>query len=143
MHFENVLQQSFTRRGLLKIGAAGAIASQLAWMPERMAFAAGPLPDIQFDIGNFIAPAFTENGVPVRFGPVFTLFVPARLTRNPTRGDRSVLASALNTIESVLPFSPAGVFTFVSYGLPYFSRLPRRLVSRYMPHATAFGTGPV
>jgi hypothetical protein len=28
--------------------------------------AAGTLPDIQFDIGSFIAPAFTQDGVLVR-----------------------------------------------------------------------------
>jgi hypothetical protein len=133
MQFSNVLEQSFTRRGLLKIGAAGAIASQVARLPERMAFAAGPLPDIQFDIGNFIAPAFTVNGVQVRFGPVFTLFVPAKLTRNPTRGDQAALANALNTIEAALPFSPSGVFTFVAYGLPYFRRLPASLVGARVP----------
>ncbi|HXM54773.1 MAG TPA: hypothetical protein VOB72_05235 [Candidatus Dormibacteraeota bacterium] len=133
MHFDDVLRQSFTRRGLLKVGAAGALASQVAWVPERMAFAATTLPDIQFDIGNFIPPAFTVNGVQVRFGPVYTLFVPAKLTRNPTRTDQATLAGALNTIEANLPFSPSGVFTFVAYGLPYFRRLPSTLVSSRIP----------
>ena len=70
-------------------------------MPERMAFAASPLPDVQFDIGNFIAPAFT-------------LFVPAKLTHNPTRGDQAPLAAALSAVEAALPFSPSGVLTFVA-----------------------------
>ena len=53
------------RRTLLKVGIAGGLGSQmalvesLAWAPERLALAAGPLPDIQFDIGNFIAPPVT------------------------------------------------------------------------------------
>src|SRR5437660_3536386 len=118
------------RRTLLKVGIAGAVGSQLAlidWLalaPERLALAAGPPPDTQFDIGSFIAPAFTVNGVLVRFGPVFTYFVPARLTRNPTRADQTVLANALNRIEQAYAFSPSGIFTFVSYGVPYFNRLP-------------------
>ena len=127
---DGFLKRGLSRRGAIKLGAAGVLASefalfeQLAWAPERMALAAGPLPDIQFDIGNFIAPAFTVNGILVRFGPVFTFFVPARLSRNPTKSDQAVLANALNTIEARYPFSPSGVFTFVSYGVPYFNRLP-------------------
>jgi len=130
MGLDEVFERSLTRRNLLKVGAAGALAAQVSLLeqvataPERMALAAGPLPDIQFDIGNFIAPAFTVNGVLVRFGPVYTLFAPARLTRNPNRNDQARLANALNSIEAALPFSPSGVFTFVSYGIPYFRRLP-------------------
>jgi hypothetical protein len=127
------------RRTLLKVGVAGAVGTQMALIeslaqaPRRLALAAGPLPDIQFDIGNFIAPAFTVNGVLVRFGPVFTYFVPARLTRNPTKADQTVLANALNRIEQAYAFSPSGIFTFVSYGVPYFNRLPGSLVTANMP----------
>ncbi|HXM57431.1 MAG TPA: hypothetical protein VOB72_18685 [Candidatus Dormibacteraeota bacterium] len=110
-----------------------ALIESLAQAPQRLALAAGPLPDIQFDIGNFIAPAFTVNGVLVRFGPVFTYFVPARLTRNPTKSDQTVLANALNRIEQAYAFSPSGIFTFVAYGLPYFNRLPGSLVTANMP----------
>jgi hypothetical protein len=143
MQFEDVLRQPLSRRGLLKVGAAGALASQMAlleqvaWTPQRLAFAAGSLPDIQFDIGNFIPPAFTVNGVLVRFGPVFTLFVPAKLRENPDKEDGAELANALNIIEASLPFSPSGVFTFVSYGRPFFSKLPGgltgSLVAGHMP----------
>src|SRR5438093_7430805 len=119
-----------SRRDVLKLGLAGALATelsmldQLVQLPVRLALAATPrLPDIQFDIGNFIAPAFTVNGVLVRFGPVFTFFTPAKLTRTPSAQDQAVLSQALDTIESVYPFSPKGLFTFVSYGVPYFNRL--------------------
>ena len=91
-------------------------------------------PDIQFDIGNFIAPVQTVAGVPVHFGPVYTLLAPAALTRNPTKADQQVLANALATVEANFPFSPAGIFVFVAYGLPYFNRLPASLVSAHMPH---------
>jgi hypothetical protein len=139
MHFDEVFRQPLSRRGALKIGAAAAIASQAAVleqaasMPERLAMAAGALPDIQFDLGNFIPPAFAVDGVQVRFGPVFTLFVPARLTRNPTGFDQQVLAGALNTIEATHAFSPSGIFTFVAYGVPYFKRLPSPVVAANMP----------
>ena len=137
---EETLRRAISRRTALKLGAAGVLASeaamleQLATMPNRLAMAAGTtLPDIQFAIGDFIAPAFTVNGVLVRFGPVYTTFTPARLTRNPTRTDQQVLASALNTIEAVFPFSPSGVFAFISYGIPYFDRVPGSVVAQFMP----------
>src|SRR5215831_14988332 len=89
-----------SRRDVLKAGAAGALAAQLsfmqqfAWKPNRLAMAAGPLPNIQFDIGNFVPPAQTINGVSVRFGVVFQLFVPIRLNRTPSKADQATLANA-------------------------------------------------
>jgi hypothetical protein len=137
---------SVKRRTALKaggtIGAALAtlgLVEAVAYRPLRQQAKAAntPLPDIQFDIGNFIAPEQTIDGVAVRFGPVFTLFATARLTRTPTRTDQRTLASALSTIQATYPWSPDGVFTFVSYGIPYFNRLPGglrgRLVSNFMP----------
>jgi hypothetical protein len=131
-----------SRRSMLKAGAVGIAASQVAMFeqlvkaPEREVLAAS-LPDIQFDIGNFIQPAQLINGIQFRFGPVFTTFTPLRLTRRPSRTDQNVLANALNTIEAVFPFSPSGVFAFISYGRPYFNRLPGgiggSLVSNFMP----------
>jgi hypothetical protein len=134
-----VFARAFSRRAALKGGGAALLATQagllqqLAWTPQRLALAATSLPDIQFDIGNFIPPAQTINGVVVRFATVFTLFVPAKLNRTPTKADQATLANALNTIEANIPFSPSGVFTFVSYGLPYFRRLPATLVSSRIP----------
>jgi hypothetical protein len=131
-------RQRLSRRTVLKLGVAGVLGSEaalvesLAFTPQRLALAATPPPDIQFDIGNFIAPAFTVNGVLVRFGPVFTYFVPARLTRNPTKADQTVLANALNRIELAYPFSPSGIFTFVAYGIPYFNRLPGGLSGSFV-----------
>ena len=138
-----------SRRTVIK--GAGALATALATLelvgrkaqvPVRLplADAANPLvalPDIQHDIGNYIAPAQTINGVPVRFGPINTTFLTARLLRTPTRADQTMLANALNTIEANYPFAAGGIFTFISYGLPYFRRLPGGLtgsvVSAAMP----------
>ncbi len=129
------------RRHLLKLGAFGLASATtlgmlgaVVWKPQRIVQAApSSLPDIQFNIGDFIAPAQTIDGVLVRFGPVFTLFATAKLRRTPTRDDQQILADALNTIEAHYAFSPNGVFTFVSYGLPYFNRLPSDLVANHMP----------
>jgi hypothetical protein len=139
MNFDTLLNRRVSRRTALKIGAAGALATQagmveqLATMPNRLAMAAGALPNIQFDIGNFIPPAFTVEGTLVRFGPVFTAFFPGRLLRNPTVLDQQRLSGALNRLEEFFPFSPRGLFSLVAYGLPYFRRLPQPLVASHMP----------
>src|SRR5437660_6667466 len=130
------------RRQLLKVGTAGLVSvstlgllESLAWKPVRVAHAAplANLPEIQFDLSAFIAPAQTLNdgggNVLVQFGPVFTLFLTMQLTRFPSTTDYQTWHDALERIESVYPFSPSGVFTIVSYGLPYFNRLPGSLVS--------------
>ncbi len=128
-----------SRRDLLKLGAFGLAASTLGileggWLPERIAHAAPQtLPDIQYDITSYIAPAQTIDGVLFQFGPVHGLFLTAQLNRTPTKSDQKVLADALNTIESTYAFSPSGIFSFISYGLPYFNRLPPNIVSSNMP----------
>lgn len=138
--FEKLPSRPLNRRTLLKVGGLGAFATTLAsvggltWMPKRAA--AMPFtsfPDIQFDIGNFIAPVQTIAGVPVHFGPVYTFLAPATLTRTPSKADQQELANGLATIEANYPFSPAGIFVFVAYGLPYFNRLPGSLVANHMP----------
>src|SRR6266568_7598522 len=119
-----------TRRDLMKIGLMGAAATTLsgidalAWAPARIAQAATTFPDIQFDIGSTFAPVQTFNLVQVRFGPVYTIFLTAKLNRTPSKTDQTTLANALNTIESHFAFSPSGIFVFTSYGVPYFSKLP-------------------
>jgi hypothetical protein len=137
----------FSRRTLLKGGVLGGVVAagtavlgtvgELAVLPARPALAATDLPDIQFDIGNFIPAAFTVNDgagdITVRFATVFTNFATYTLSRTPNKADQLVLANALNTIEKAYPFSPSGVFTFISYGLPYFNRLPQNLVQTFVP----------
>jgi hypothetical protein len=117
-----------SRRTVLKAGSVGALMTMLeglAWVPKRPALAApAVLPDIQYDIADFIAPATSINGVQMQFGPVHSHFMTGNLKRVPTKADQAALAGALDAIESAYAFSPAGVFVFVSYGLGYFSRLP-------------------
>jgi hypothetical protein len=147
---ENALRRNdhaISRRSLLQsAGLLGLAASTmgaldaLAFAPER-ADAAVPTskPDIQFDIGNYIAPAQTMNGVVFRFAPVYTTFATFALTRTPTTADQAALAQALSTIETQYAWSPSGAFVFVAYGLPYFNRLRSQQipVDRQLPRLLA------
>src|SRR5579875_240813 len=93
--FEKLPKKPVSRRSLIKLGLVGAAATvagidALAWLPKRQALAASTstsFPDIQFDIGNFIAPAQAINGISFRFGPVYTVFLTATLSWSPTRFD--------------------------------------------------------
>jgi hypothetical protein len=145
MDMEELKAIALSRRSALKMGAAtalllteAAVLERTVIAPQRASAATTAFSDIQFDIGAFINPAFIANdgagNVQVQFGPVFTMFLPAKLTRTPTKADQTTLANALNTIEASYPASPSGLFVAsVSYGLPYFNRLPQSLVSSRMP----------
>jgi hypothetical protein len=138
---------SVKRRTALKaggtIGAALAtlgLVEAVAYRPLRQQAKAvnTPLPDIQFDIGNFIAPEQTINGVAVRFGPVFTLFATARLTRTPHQDRPADAGQRAEHHRGDLPMVPDGIFTFVSYGIPYFNRLPGGLRGRLVSNRVMF-----
>ena len=152
MDIEELKAHAISRRSALKWTAGtaaflaqAAILENLAITPARTANAAA-FSDIQFDIGQFINPAQIVNdgagNVIVQFGPVFAMFLPAKLTRTPTKADQATLASALNTIEASYPASPSGMLiASVSYGIPYFNRLPGgingTLVSTRMPRLSS------
>jgi hypothetical protein len=135
-----------SRRSALKRGAGtafllsqAALLEQLAWPVVRSASAATTFSDIQFDMGAFINPAQVLNdgagNVTVQIAPTYALLIPAKLNRTPTTADQTTLANALTTIEASYPASPSGLLIFsVSYGLPYFNRLPQSVVSANMPH---------
>jgi hypothetical protein len=134
-----------SRRSALKrsAGAAfllsqAALFEQLAFSPVRASAATTTFPDIQYDLGAFINPPQTFNdgagNVVVGLPPVYSVLLPARLNRTPTTGDQTKLANALSTIEANFAASPSGVLIFsVSYGLPYFNRLSKTVVSNHMP----------
>jgi hypothetical protein len=132
-------RRKLSRREALRLGAVGFAGTTLlvrsaAQVPVRAPLASTPpLPDIQHDVSAFLGPVETIAGVPFRFGPVFTKFMPANLTRVPTRRDQSVLADALHTIEDRYRFAADGVFTFVAYGVPYFQMLPSGLAAAHVP----------
>jgi len=144
LQLEDFFARRFSRRSALKAGAAAMVASQavvleqLAFMPVRPAFATPSFSDIQFDIGAFVRPAQTFNdgagNVVAQFGVTFALLTPARLNRTPTKTDQAKLANALATIEQFFDASPSGLLIVsVSYGLPYFNRLPQALVQARVP----------
>lgn len=146
MDADSLKSTVLSRRSALKKGAAtafllsqAALFEQLALAPARPAFAGTAFSDIQFNMGAFVHPAQVFNDgagdVTAQFPVVFTLFLPATLTRTPSKTDQSILNNALLTIEAVYPASPSGVLIFsVSYGKPYFNRLPQTLVAAHMPH---------
>ncbi|MDQ6602956.1 MAG: hypothetical protein M3Z19_09540 [Chloroflexota bacterium] len=130
------------RAALKRLGAFGLAASSfgalssLSLLPDRVVQAAPTgYPDIQFNIGQYIPPARTIDGIAMAMPPVYTLFVTAKLTRHgaPAKHDQQRLADALEIIEDAYLFSPSGVFVHVAYGKPYFDRLPAALVAAHMP----------
>jgi hypothetical protein len=104
-----------------------AMLDEIAWSPMRKAAAVTALPDIQCDLSAFVNPAASVDGVMVQFGPVFTIFQTIDLERAPTLAEQTAFETALQTIEAAYPFSPSGVMIIVSYGLGYFSWLPKAL----------------
>ena len=128
----------------LALGAVE-LAGRHAVLPQRMVLEAATLPDIQFNIGAFIAsPQTVSDGggtITIQMPPVHTLFITARLNRTPTAADQANLSSALNALEATYQFAAAGMIAFVSYGIPYFNRLPGgmsgTLVSSHMPRLTS------
>jgi hypothetical protein len=142
------------RRGLLASG--GGLAAAFAGLEELRNAATVPvrrrigarevpenglggssLPDVQFDIWRHIAPAETAGGIAAAFPPVYTLFAPARLSSTPSRADQRQLSEALARVEDAYAFAPRGAFTFISYGVPYFSRFPCWMSSALVPRLTS------
>jgi hypothetical protein len=131
--------------GLALLLSQAALLEQVAVAPARPAFAAS-FSDIQFDVGQFM-PANTYAGVNTyndggglltcSFGPIYSLFTPIQLLRTPTAADQTALANALAEIEANFDASPSGLLIVsLSYGLPYFNRLPSSVVSANMPRLT-------
>lgn len=139
-----------SRRAMLKgaVGLAMALgtlrlAGDRSFLPARLAGEDGAagLPDIQFDIASYIGAARTFNDgggdVLAQLPPVHTVFTTATLNRTPTVADQQMLSDALASIEAAYPFAADGILTLVSYGLPYFSRLPGSMVTSFMPRLGA------
>jgi hypothetical protein len=134
-----------TRRAALR--QAGALAAAvaaleaagpLAFVPQRALAAATPS-DIQFDISAFLSspPQTFGSGVKFQLPPVHTIFLTAALERAPAKPDQAEMSRVLSALERAYPWGAANLVTFVSYGVPYFGRLPGglhgSLVSAHMP----------
>jgi len=151
MDAEDLKAVAFSRRSALKKSAAAtflltqaALFEQLASPLVRPASAATAFSDIQFDLGAFVRPAQVFNdgagSVTAQFGVTYALFQPIKLNRTPTKADQATLANALTTIEASYPASPSGMLIgSISYGVPYFNRLPQALVTANIPRTVAFG----
>ncbi|WP_329110172.1 hypothetical protein OG792_14830 [Micromonospora sp. NBC_01699] len=144
------------RRTMLAGGALAMAASALAACaadartPIRPAASdpAADLPDIQFDVARFSAPEQSSpTGGPFVTPPVHTVYLTAALGRSPGRDDQRELNRVLTLLESRYAFGAAGLLTFVSYGLPYFRRLPGGLtgdlVGAHLPRLLADPTRSV
>lgn len=126
------------QRGLNTALGTLADLERLAWVPQRATRPAETGPgDIQFDLDPFVDPPIVLDGVPVRFGPIHTVFATARLTRAPTADDRAALQEALAAIEQAYPWRPDGVFVHLAYGVPYFRRLAPGLRALHVPRLLA------
>jgi hypothetical protein len=155
MDAEDLRGVVMSRRSLLKRGAATAFLLSQAALFERLgktvirptsASAATTFSDIQFDMAAFINPAQVLNdgagNVTAQFNPTYALLQPITLNRTPTLADQTTWANALNTIEANYAASPSGLLIFsVSYGVPYFNRLPASVVSANMPQTVSYTTG--
>jgi hypothetical protein len=138
-----------TRRTLLQRAAGLGLAAStlgalelLAELPEEaLAKGGSGLPEIQFQIEKRLPKPLKAEGVRVRFGPVYTLFVTISLARTPSAADQATLTQALARVEQAYPFTPSGVFMTVAYGIPYFEGLPGgfsgSLVAAHMPRLIA------
>ncbi|MDQ6790297.1 MAG: hypothetical protein M3075_06560, partial [Candidatus Dormibacteraeota bacterium] len=90
-----------TRREMLKVGGLGILTSTLgldvlAVTPVRAETSKrGELPEIQFDIGAYVGPVRTIEGIQFQFPPVHTLFLTARMAGRPGRDDQAGLERAL------------------------------------------------
>jgi hypothetical protein len=142
------LTQGLTRRSLLQRAAGLGLATStlgalelLAPPPEEALARGSELPEIQFQIEKLLPKPIKAEGVRVRFGPVYTLFVTITLARTPSVADQATLTQALARVEQAYPFSPSGVFMTVAYGIPYFEGLPGgfsgSLVGAHMPRLAA------
>ncbi|MGE5291311.1 MAG: hypothetical protein ACM3ML_29740 [Micromonosporaceae bacterium] len=132
------------RTALMSVGALALAAGglektgRLAFVPERELRTAAPS-DIQFDIAAFLTngPRRSDTGVVYQMPPVHTVFATAKLLRTPARADRAEMDRVLATLERHYPWGAAHLVTFVSYGVPYFNRLPGgltgSLVASHMP----------
>jgi hypothetical protein len=136
----NITRRTALRQAGVLAAAVAALeaAGPLAFIPQRALAATAPS-DIQFDIAAFLSspPQTFGSGVEFQLPPVHTIFLTAALQRTPAKADQAEMDRVLTALETAYPWGAANLVTFVSYGVPYFRRLPGglhgRLVSGHMP----------
>jgi hypothetical protein len=145
-----------SRRRLLQVAGGGvAVAAGAAALYGGLALIAPPArrvvvpPPGGYPLGQYqIADYGTrvqpdpDSGVLVNIPPVWNLVITATLTRQPGLRDQQRLEAALRAVETAYPYSPAGVFALVAYGLPYFrSYIRSGVFAAHLPHMSAAAGG--
>jgi hypothetical protein len=131
-------------------GAAAALYVGLSRIASPVQRVVGPpsggYPVGQYQIADYGVRVHTDpdSAIAVIVPPMWNLVITASLTRAPTLRDQQRLQSALRAVEQAYPYSPAGVFALVAYGLPYFRTYIRPdLVTAHLPRMADDGVTPV
>src|SRR5262249_8587447 len=112
--------------GLVAVASAGAlydVLSHLTASPQRTTtLVSQGYPTGQYQIADYGVHVMTyaKTAIPVDIPPLWNVVITARLTRTPGLIEQQRLTDSLAAIEQAYPYTPAGVFTLVAYGLPYF-----------------------
>ncbi|HEX6798744.1 MAG TPA: hypothetical protein VF116_13635 [Ktedonobacterales bacterium] len=151
-------QARISRRRLLQVtGGAIAVGAGAAALYRGLSLIAPPTrqpikpppggyPLGQYQIANYgvrVRPD-PESAVQVVIPPVWNLVITATLVRSPGVREQQRLEAALRAVETAYPYSPAGVFALVAYGLPYFRRfVAPSVLAAHLPRMAGDGTTPV
>jgi hypothetical protein len=145
------------RRRLLQVAGGGlAVAAGAAALYEALALLTptpkryGP-PAQGYPLGQYQIAAYgvrtepdQESAVDVDIPPVWNMVMTATLRRTPGISDQRRLEAALQAVESSYPYSPAGVFLLVAYGLPYFHKyIQPDVYAAHLPHMADSDQAPV
>jgi hypothetical protein len=135
--------------GLAVVAGAAALYEALALLspaPQRYGPPAQGYPLGQYQIGSYgvRTEPDPESAVDVDIPPVWNIVMTATLRRAPGISEQRRLEAALQAVESSYPYSPAGVFLLVAYGLPYFRRyIQPDVYAAHLPHMADADQAPV
>lgn len=140
---------TLSRRRLLQVAGGGAaVAVGVAALYEGLALVSPPSrrvvepPKGGYPVGQYQVADYgvrvqpdPESAVVVSAPPAWNLVITATLLRAPGAQEQKRLEAALRAVEAAYPYSPAGVFTLVAYGLPYFrSYIHPQVFAAHLPH---------
>jgi hypothetical protein len=152
-----LLSRISRRRLLQAAGGAIAVGAGAAALYGALSLTAAPArppvkpppggyPPGQYQISDFGVRVRPDpaSAVEVVIPPMWNLVITATLTRAPELRDQQRLEAALRAVEAAYPYSPAGVFALVAYGLPYFRRFVSPAVfAAHLPRMADDGETPV
>jgi hypothetical protein len=135
--------------GLAVVAGAAALYEALALLapaPKRYGPPAHGYPPGQYQIAAYgvRTKPDPESAVDVDIPPVWNMIITATLRRAPGIPEQQRLEQALQTVESLYAYSPAGVFLLVAYGLPYFHKyIQPEVYAAHLPHMVDADHAPV